>query len=109
MEHSDLWQIDPGFSSRGVIPVFDAHYENSIRKHDKKTKAKTNAGYDGVETNNKSEQVSLLPSLLFTFGPTFLIASGLKIVADLLAVASPQIMKLLIRSVLYYVHYYSVL
>lgn len=80
LTRDDLWDIDPKHTSAKLVPLFDAHFEAS------KQRAR-NGKYAKVETN----PVSMLPALLYTFGPSFFFASALKIVADLLALASPQV------------------
>lgn len=44
----------------------------------------------------KKHQASIIPPLLKAFGPTFLFSSFMKLVYDLLAFVSPQLLKLLI-------------
>ncbi len=75
--HEDLWDMDPSNASPGIVPHFDRNFERSKKESEGTGKKK----------------ISLFPSLFRTFGPTFLFGSLLKVLADLLALASPQVGK----------------
>ena len=51
---------------------------------------------DPFQVSGKSKHVSLFPTLFLTFGPMFFFGSALKICGDMLGLASPQVMKLMI-------------
>jgi len=75
----DLWQVDPKFTSRGVVPIFDSHYERSVRE---------------AAANGKKH--SVYPALFWTFGPMFFAGAAQKFVYDVMAMVSPQLMNLMI-------------
>lgn len=85
LETKDLWQINPKYTSRGVIPEFDRHYEQTV-----------------ADAEKKGEKHSILPAMLWTFGPAFFVGSVQKLVYDLLALASPQLMNFMIDFVTSY-------
>lgn len=82
LEPTDLWQMHPDLTSRGVVPQFDRNYEAAIKSAKKK----------GVKH-------TVTPSLIKTFGPMFFAGAALKIINDTLAMFSPQIMSLMIEYV----------
>ena len=82
LEPKDLWDVDPKITSRGVVPIFDRHYESSV-----------------ADAKKSGKQHTIIPALFYTFGPMFFVGSALKIIQDILAMVSPQIMKLMIAYV----------
>uniref|UniRef100_A0A069DZT4 ABC-type glutathione-S-conjugate transporter n=1 Tax=Panstrongylus megistus TaxID=65343 RepID=A0A069DZT4_9HEMI len=112
--NSDLWDMNYEDMASEVIPIFDRHWNNTVRKNNATTMAmngiakpvmyKSTGSVDLVGAENKAGNVkqkpsSILPALCFSFGPTFLSGAVLKLINDLLAFISPQILRLLIEFV----------
>jgi ATP-binding cassette subfamily C (CFTR/MRP) protein 1 len=66
--NEDLWQLEPEHTAAELGPAFQAH----LFKED------------------DSGPVSLLPALLLSYGSPFFIGTSVKILADMLALVSPQ-------------------
>nr|AHK05644.1 ATP-binding cassette transporter sub-family C member 1 isoform X5 [Tigriopus japonicus] len=78
----DLWQVNPKLTSKGVVPIFDRHFKDTIKK-----------------AQAKGKKFSVYPALFYTFGPTFFWGTAIKTVNDVLAMVAPQIMSLMIAFV----------
>lgn len=107
----NLWDVDPKITSSGIVPLFDQHLD-PVMAHAKiaqgqvgnmsSTKIGKNSGtltFKTEEEEKKGKAFSIFPSMVSTFGPTFFVGSAMKIVYDCMAMASPQIMKLMITFV----------
>ncbi|KAF2361957.1 ABC transporter-like [Trinorchestia longiramus] len=101
---TDLWDLTRNNASSTVVRKWDRNWEKSKEQAHKKGKSKTRATYD-KETERVSvtgsagddkPYVSVLPTMIKTFGPQFLAGSALKLVYDILQFVSPQILNRLI-------------
>ena len=96
LKMSDLWDISPKVASKFVVPEFIKTFETAVAKA-KSNQVTPNNKDDGAPV--KKNQVSILPALVKCYGGSFLFGSILKLCVDLLQIASPQIMKLMIQFV----------
>lgn len=105
LEAKDLWNMNPEDTAREVIPVFDKHWNETVRKTSnvpspKASFRKRSGNVDfGDGKQRKKSQASILPALCKAFGSTFLFGSLLKLVQDLLTFVQPQLLKALISFV----------
>ncbi|KRT79870.1 ABC transporter ATP-binding protein [Oryctes borbonicus] len=107
LETKDLWDMNPEDSAFEVVPVYDKHWQNTVKKcQGAQTTQQANATYksdpvgvDFVENTPKKKQASILPALVKTFGPMFLFGAFLKLVQDILTFVSPQVLRALISFV----------
>ena len=112
----DLWDISPKLASKTLVPTFEALHNKEIFKRGgfgfttEPTKVKKTAKVEEIidnkaeETPNakdfvKKPKVSVFPSLVKAYGGSFLFGSLLKLCCDLLNLASPKVMKLMINFV----------
>ena len=86
-----LWDISPKLASKTLVPEFEKLLIEQKSTHQDSTKKGGRTG-EGV----KKPQVSILPLLWRSFGGSFAMGSVLKLCCDLLNVASPRVMKLMI-------------
>ena len=110
MKTEDLWDMDPELTSRGQVPKFDAHFGPAVRKARQKaitsnipSNTSTSFGNKRGSLNLRTEEeiknttgVSVLPSMIKTFGPMFFHGALLKIFCDILQMVSPQMMNFMI-------------
>ena len=91
---SDLWDISPEIASKNVAPEFLDKFETAVAR------SKRNQVTPSSKSNSSAPPpkkiVSILPALIKCYGGTFLFGALLKGCADLLSVASPLIMKMMI-------------
>jgi len=103
LEYPDLWNLNPRDTSRQVVPRFDYHWEKSLSKKMKVGEPKAvygaENGVDFKPSAPKQKMVSILPAIVKTFGPKFLLGGLLKAFQDTLGFVSPQILRLLIAFV----------
>lgn len=117
LEADDLWDMNPEDSSREIVPKFEKHWYNTIRKaqgyifltvdtsylitlffrvvpneNQAQAKFKSRSGHVDFVHRPKRKLASVLPAIFKTFGPMFLFGSMLKLVQDLLTFVSPQIL-----------------
>ncbi|KAL1463595.1 hypothetical protein WDU94_015335, partial [Cyamophila willieti] len=114
LEAKDLWDLNHEDMSREVVPVFDRHWKDSLRKAQGSPTAggtpRTQAAYlksasnvdiangggaksgAGDKSKKPPPQASIITALCKTFGPTFVFGSSLKLIQDLLTFVSPQIL-----------------
>ncbi|XP_073979857.1 multidrug-Resistance like Protein 1 isoform X7 [Rhodnius prolixus] len=111
--NSDLWHMNYEDMASEIIPIFDHYWNKTVRKNNATTLAmngvakpvmyKSTGSIDFAGTdkagNVKQKTSSILPAICFSFGPTFLFGAILKLINDLLAFISPQLLKLLIEFV----------
>ena len=102
--------MDPELTSRGQVPKFDAHFGPAVRRARQKAFAQnipantsTSFGKSRGSLNLRTEEeikqtvgVSVLPSMIKTFGPMFFHGAAMKICCDILQMISPQMMNLMI-------------
>ena len=95
LESSMLWSMSPRITSKGIVPVFDAKFQEEVQKI--KTKS-TKEEYELVpaEEEMSKPNISILWPMIKTFGPEFFLGSCNKFCHDLLVMMTPQIMSLLI-------------
>ncbi len=62
-----------------MVPQFDRYYDEAVKK-----------------AENEGTKHSIFASLVWTFGPTFIVGSAQKLCYDVLAMVSPQLMNLMI-------------
>jgi len=104
---TDLWDISPKIASKEVVPRFEANYKASIESKSKKVPPVDSAQFspkNGNVTFVKEEKakkpfVSVFPALVKTYGGPFLFGAILKLCCDLLNLAAPKVMKLMINFV----------
>ncbi|XP_059352167.1 multidrug resistance-associated protein 1-like isoform X3 [Daphnia carinata] len=102
LETVDLWDLNNRDKSKSVVPRFEKHWQKALSKQAKKpsepraTYGAENGGVSFKPTPTNKKIVSVLPALCKTFAPEFLLGSLLKLMQDLLAFVSPQILSLLI-------------
>ncbi len=82
VEQKDLWHLDPKMTSRGIVPKFNRYYSRSI---------------EASKVTGKPH--SVIPAIIFAFGPSFVKASINKLFCDVLLMVNPQIMSYMITHV----------
>ncbi|XP_040570074.1 multidrug resistance-associated protein 1 [Lepeophtheirus salmonis] len=101
LSFDDLWDLVPSLSSRTVVPIFLQRLDSALRRVKTNENGITYAkGDDNVEVKTKHEkkpQLSILPALARTFGPSILSAAVIKIVSDSLNFVPPLILKRIIK------------
>ena len=80
--NEDLWTLNPSDRCRGVIPVWDANWENQ-----KKAKAP------------KKKPLSILNTMVSSFGGVFAASAILQLIYTIISFVSPQLVNLLIAYV----------
>lgn len=103
LEMKDLWSLTYENASRTIVKRWNKNWRKSIAKKEEKAErqawASTNNSTE-VELKGvgkaKKEYVSILPTMIRTFGPTFLFGASLKLFHDCLQFVSPQILSALI-------------
>ena len=104
----DLWDLNPIISSRTVVPRFNRYWEkisNSIsfiKSSSRLNNASFNRTADNVEIKpSKKEKskyrISIFPSLVKSFGLSFLFGSIFKLIHDLMVFAQPMLQKFIIQ------------
>ncbi|XP_046653460.1 multidrug resistance-associated protein 1-like isoform X4 [Daphnia pulicaria] len=109
LETGDLWDLNSRDKSKSVVPRFEKHWLKSLSKQakyfwdnfgkpsePKATYGAENGGVTFKPSTSSKKIISILPALCKTFAPEFLLGALLKLVQDLLAFVSPQILSLLI-------------
>ena len=89
-----LWDISPKLASKTLLPNFEKllHVQKSANQDSTKQGGRAGEG-------DKKLQVSILPLLWRSFGSSFALGSVLKLCCDLLQIASPMVMKLMMNFV----------
>lgn len=103
LEMKDLWSLTYENASRTIVKRWNKNWRKSVAKKEKKaerqawasTNNSTEVELKGVG-KDKKEYVSILPTMIRTFGPTFLFGATLKLFHDCLQFVSPQILSALI-------------
>lgn len=93
---TDLWDISPKIASGNINQEFLKTFEEAVTKS-KQNQVAPSSKNSAEQT--KKKQVSILPALVKVYGGSFLFGSVLKLCVDLLSVASPLIMKMMIEFV----------
>ena len=89
---ADLWDVSPKIASKYVVPEFADNYDPDVKKFKER--------HPNIEKGRKKKpQVSIFPALVKTYGGSFMFGAVLKLCCDLLSMASPQLMKLMINFV----------
>ena len=99
LEPSMLWSMNPKITSRGIVPLFDSCFNQEVEKANRKNPPEKNKDSDKNSIDKKEirkARISILWPLIKTFGPEFFIGSCHKVCYDLLVMATPQIMSLMI-------------
>ncbi|XP_017782317.1 PREDICTED: multidrug resistance-associated protein 1 isoform X1 [Nicrophorus vespilloides] len=101
LETTDLWDMKAEDSAKIVTAQFEKHWQHTKSKYEKSNASykSDSARVDFVSGSKKKKSASILPALIKSFGPTFLFGAMLKLMQDILAFVSPQILKLLISFV----------
>ncbi|KAG5890605.1 hypothetical protein JTB14_005118 [Gonioctena quinquepunctata] len=104
LETKDLWEMNPEDSSRELVPIFEKHWQNSLKKAESvspvsQANYKSDPNSVDFVTSTKKKQASVLPALLKCFGTMYMFGASLKLVQDLLTFVSPQVLGLLISFV----------
>ena len=99
LEPSMLWSIDPKMTSRGVVPFLDVCLEEEHEKIKLKTAPKESKLDDLSRKEYEKIKMSILWPLIKTFGSDFFIGAVHKVFYDLLVMATPQIMGMMITFV----------
>ncbi|KAG4074217.1 hypothetical protein HA402_015520 [Bradysia odoriphaga] len=97
LQTEDMWDIRPDDTSRELVPDFDRYWLDSVAKGERqrqKEKLKTNS--KDKNSDSKSTRGSVIIPLFKSFGGPFFFAGFFKLLIDLLAFASPQVLRLLI-------------
>ncbi|KAL3269849.1 hypothetical protein HHI36_008907 [Cryptolaemus montrouzieri] len=101
----DLWDLKPEDSAIEVVPIFNKHWQATLKKcygstpvhQNIQVSFKQDAGNVVFSNSTAKKQASVLPALVKAFGPTFLFGAILKLIQDVLAFVSPQVLSLLIN------------
>ncbi|KAK7082098.1 Canalicular multispecific organic anion transporter 1 [Halocaridina rubra] len=107
LEQKNLWNLSYENASHYVVSVWDNHYKKYMAKNEKKTSTNTwadqtnNANHIEMSektenTSKKKVKISILPTMLRTYGPAFSFGAFLKLIYDLLQFVSPLILSSLI-------------
>ncbi|XP_042861563.1 multidrug resistance-associated protein 1-like isoform X1 [Penaeus japonicus] len=103
LEMKDLWSLTYENASRTIVRRWNRNWGKSLAKREKKAERQawsTANNANEVELKgmgkDKKKQVSILPTMVRTFGPTFLFGATLKLFHDCLQFVSPQILSALI-------------
>ncbi|XP_068237783.1 multidrug resistance-associated protein 1-like isoform X4 [Palaemon carinicauda] len=105
LQRKDLWNLTYENASEYVVSVWNKNYLRSRAKAEKKvasteTWASPPKSADHIEmtgqTKHKPPPISILPTMVRTFGPSFLFGAILKLCYDLLQFVSPLILRRLI-------------
>ncbi|XP_074036470.1 multidrug resistance-associated protein 1-like [Leptinotarsa decemlineata] len=106
LEMDDLWEMNPGDSSRELVPDFEKYWQKSLRKAEsivptQVPPAKYESAPSSVDfvTNTEKKRASILPALFKCFGTMYMFGTFLKLIQDLLTFVSPQILGFLISYV----------
>ncbi|VEN64596.1 unnamed protein product [Callosobruchus maculatus] len=105
LEIKDLWDLNPEDSAKELVPIFEKHWQASIKKSESypSTQNGTGAKFSGKLANvsfvhdiKSRKRVTVFPAIIKTFGLPFAFGSLLKAVADVLTFINPKILALLI-------------
>ncbi|CAH1122634.1 unnamed protein product [Ceutorhynchus assimilis] len=111
LETKDLWDLNPADSSAEVVPIFEKHWQNTLKKCiGVPTHARAQIKGDSGQIEfiqSKKKEASVLPALLKSFGAMFLFGSSLKFVQDVMMFVSPQILGWIITFVKHPEHYWK--
>ncbi|KAK8748976.1 hypothetical protein OTU49_015623, partial [Cherax quadricarinatus] len=105
LQETDVWDLSYENSSRTVVSAWDKNWRKTTSKSYKRGESHTsatcsnNATYvelTGIASNNQY-YLSILPTMVRMFAPSFLMGALLKFIHDVLQFLSPQILGLLIK------------
>ncbi|XP_069998353.1 multidrug resistance-associated protein 1 isoform X3 [Penaeus vannamei] len=104
LEQSQLWDLSYENTSSKIVRKWDKNWRKTTAKAYKKGESHTSAKYTNASAHveisgtagNKEHYLSILPTIVRTFGPTFFFGGILKLFHDILQFISPQILSALI-------------
>ncbi|XP_022900245.2 multidrug resistance-associated protein 1 isoform X2 [Onthophagus taurus] len=107
LETKDLWDMNPSDAAYEVVPQYEKHWKKILAKSkgDVPGSLQTDASFKSdtnrIEfvSNKEKKQASILPAMVYAFGPPFLFGAFLKLLQDILTFVSPQLLRLLIAFV----------
>ena len=90
MTTSDLWDMDPQITSKGIIPKFENYLyplmekaiNKSLESTPKISQNKSRQNSDSTEEKHSKGLISVLPAMVKLFGPNFFFGAILKIIID---------------------------
>ena len=94
LTYENLWEIMPSFRSAKVTMEFERN--SNLSSGGMQSKAKYSNLDEAVRQEVHKARFSILPGLVKTFWPTFLMGAVMKLSADLLSLFTPKIMKMMI-------------
>ncbi|XP_069939625.1 multidrug resistance-associated protein 1 isoform X2 [Cherax quadricarinatus] len=102
---ADMWDLTQENASRKTVEKWDKNWKKTLGKVYKKHGSQSWASYSNNvvhvevpkhEDHKKKKPISVLPTMVRTFGPTFIFGAILKFTYDVLQFVSPQILSLII-------------
>ncbi|XP_063866563.1 multidrug resistance-associated protein 1-like isoform X5 [Scylla paramamosain] len=98
----DMWNLQYENATNTIVGRWDKNWKKTVRKAEKKRDSHANGepfnNAVHIETGGKAKKpLSILPTMVSTFGLPFLFGAILKLIHDTLQFVSPQILKLLIN------------
>ncbi|KAG7167512.1 Multidrug resistance-associated protein 1-like 3, partial [Homarus americanus] len=101
---ADTWDLARENASRNTVAKWDKNWKKTLKKAKKIRNSEAWATYSNnavhVEVpkgeGKRQQKISILPTMVRTFGPTFFFGAVLKVMYDVLQFVSPQILGLLI-------------
>nr|XP_045608210.1 multidrug resistance-associated protein 1-like isoform X2 [Procambarus clarkii] len=105
VKETDLWDLSYENTSRTVVSAWDKYWKKTTAEAYKKGESRTSATCTNNATHieitgiagNKEQYLSILPTMVRMFAPSFLMGAFLKLIHDILQFLSPQILSLLIK------------
>ncbi|XP_063585006.1 multidrug resistance-associated protein 1-like isoform X1 [Penaeus indicus] len=105
VEQSQLWDLSYENASFRIVRKWDKNWRKTTAKAYNKGESHTSAKYTNASAHveisgtagNKEHYLSILPTIVRTFGPTFLFGAVFKLFHDILQFISPQILSALIN------------
>ncbi|XP_075974899.1 multidrug resistance-associated protein 1-like isoform X2 [Anticarsia gemmatalis] len=97
LTEDDIWCLNPQHVSKEAVARFEKFWNRALRKRDSKTNAAEGSESSSL-MNKKTEKkpISILPVVCMAFGAQFVVGMFIRLVADVLTFASPELLKLLI-------------
>ncbi|XP_071542397.1 multidrug resistance-associated protein 1-like isoform X3 [Panulirus ornatus] len=105
LQEKDLWELPYENASRTVVASWDKNWKKTTAKAYRKGESHTMATYTNNATHleisgtagNKEHYLSILPTMVRLFAPSFLFGALLKLAHDILQFISPQILSAIIN------------
>ncbi|XP_045104248.1 multidrug resistance-associated protein 1-like isoform X3 [Portunus trituberculatus] len=97
----DMWNLQYENATNTIVGRWDKNWKRTVRKAEKKRDSHANGepfnNAVHTETGGKAKKpLSILPTMVSTFGLPFLFGAVLKLLHDTLQFVSPQVLKMLI-------------